>query len=328
MLKELLKKKEFSILAIIVVLSIILTILSPVFLNIGNFVDMAKGNAVFGIMALGMLLVLISGGIDLSVTANVTLTSLVTGVLLMNTELNMFLILIASMGVGGIVGLVNGLIITKIKIPPMVATLGTNSVILGSVLFATEGNMITGLPKWYQDFGMMSFLNVGDFKIPVQVIFYIGAIAATFFLLKYTLLGRGIYAVGGSESSASRVGYNVDNVKIFIYSFCGLLVGLAGFINTSIVQGVNPNTFVGIDMTIISIAVIGGASTLGGVGTVLGTVLGTILMAVINNGLILARVPTFYQKIVMGGIILLAVTIDVTNRKKEKAKLVRVDVEE
>ena len=327
-MKNLLKRNEFPILIITILLVFVLSLMTPNFFTIRNFVDISKGNTIYGIMALGMLCVLITGGIDLSIPGNITLTSLVCGKLLVNTGMGIAPILIICIIVGGLVGLVNGLLVTKLKLPAMVITLGINSILMCSVLYYTDGNMITGLPKWFQDFGFTRLFQVGDFSIPIQVVFLIVAAIITSFILHYTVIGRGVYAVGGSELSALRVGYKVDKIKILVYVYMGMLVGLAGFINTSIVQGVNPNTYVGIDMTVISIAVIGGASTLGGVGSVFGTILGTILMAFINNGLIIARVPTYWQNIVMGIIILAAITIDVVKRNIEKGKLVKVDVEE
>ena len=150
----------------------------------------------------------------------------------------------------------------------------------------------------------------------------------TSFILKYTLIGRGIYAVGGSESSAIRVGYNVNKIIVFIYVFSGLMTGLAAATHVSIVGQVDPNTYTGYELDVISTVVLGGASTLGGVGTVFGTVLGVVLMAIVKNGLILAKVPTYWQKVAMGLVILIAVSVDIINRKREQAKLVRVDVEE
>jgi ribose/xylose/arabinose/galactoside ABC-type transport system permease subunit len=327
-MKKLFKRNEFPILLITVLLVIVLSFLTSNFLTVRNMVDISKGNTIYGIMALGMLCVLITGGIDLSIPGNITLTSLVCGKLLVNTEMGIVPIIIICILVGGLVGLINGTLVTKLKLPAMVITLGINSILMGGVLYYTDGDMITGLPKWFQDFGFKRLLQVGDFSIPIQVVFFIIAAVLTYFILHYTVIGRGVYAVGGSELSAQRVGYKVDKIKILVYVYMGMLVGLAGFINTSIVQGVNPNTYFGIDMTVISIAVIGGASTLGGVGSVFGTILGTILMAFINNGLIIARVPTYWQNIVMGIIILAAITIDVVRRRAEKEKLVKVDVEE
>lgn len=332
--KEFLKKKEFGIIMIILFLSIVLTIVSSAFLKMDNILDFLRSNAVLGIMALGMLPVLISGGIDMSVSATIALCAVILGRFLVafpNT--NLVVVIVLTMLVGAGVGLMNGLIITKFKIPPIVATLGTMTIINGFVLLSTGGTWITGLPEWWKQFG--SF-QIGKFQtdsgsvtgISTQVLLFVGAILLTGFVLKYTLIGRGIYAVGGSESSAIRVGYNVNKIRLFIYIYSGMMVGLATIAHISIVGQVDPNTYNGYELDVISIVVLGGASTMGGVGTVFGTVLGLILMAVLKNGLILAHIPTYWQKVVMGLVILVAISIDVINRKREQEKLVRVDIED
>ncbi|WP_067141145.1 ABC transporter permease [Oceanivirga salmonicida] len=328
MINRLLKQKETLLILIVIILSTIIALINPTFLKIENFVDLMKGNSVLGIMALGMLIVLISGGIDLSITGIITLTSVITGILLRNTTFSLGLIILICVLVGGFVGLINGLIITRFEIPPIVVTLGTNSILMGLILYETEGNMITGLPQWFKNFGVLSIFKIGNLKLPIQTFLYLIVFLLVFLLINYTVIGRGFYAIGGNEISAMRVGYNVKLIRTLVYVFNGMLVGFAGIINTSIVQGVNPNTYIGTDMLVISIAVIGGASILGGVGTVTGTLLGTILMAIINNGLILAKVPTFWQKIAMGVIILIAISIDILNYKKQKLKLIKVDIED
>lgn len=327
-MKKLFVRKEFTILLIILLLSVLVTIINPSFLSLSNFVDVAKGNVVYGVMAFGMLLVLISGGIDLSIPGNITMCSVLFGIMLMQTTWPFELMIVLTIVAGAALGAVNGLLINYLKLPPFVATLGVNSILMGLVLYFTKGNMITGLPKWFQDFGMRKILEIGSFSIPIQVVLYLLALLLTYFILRHTVLGRGVYAVGGNLVNARRVGYNVDWINIFIYIFSGAMVGLSAVVNTSVVQGVNPNTYVGIDMTVISIAVIGGASTMGGVGSVLGTFLGTLLMGLLQNGLIMAKIPTFYQKIIMGAVILAAVTADILSRKREKEKLVHVDVDE
>ena len=328
MLKNLLKKKEFTILLIIIIFSLIITLLNSNFLRVGNFVDIAKGNAVYGIMAFGMLVVLISGGIDLSIIANITLSSVICGELLTKTNMSLIPIMLICIIVSGLVGLINGILITKANLPPFVATLGVNSIILGLVLYYTRGSMITGLPEWFKNFGVIKLLQIGEFSIPIQIVFYILAAVITYFVLRHTVFGRGIYAVGGNRLNAIRVGYNVDLTTIGIYVFSGFMVGLAAVVNTSVLQGVNPNTYAGVDMTVISIAVIGGASTLGGVGSVLGTILGTLLMGILQNGLIMAKISSFWQEIIMGIVILVAVSADIISRKRESAKLVHVEVDE
>ena len=192
---------------------------------------------------------------------------------------------------------------------------------------------ISGLPDHFTDFGGIKFFKFIDATgrevgFPIQVVILLIAALVTAIILRHTVIGRGIYAIGGSESSAIRVGFNTKNIKLFVYIYCGMMTGLAAVVNTSIVQQVDPNSFAGYELTVITTAVLGGASTMGGIGTVFGTLLGIFLMGIIQNGLILAKVPTFWQSIVMGIVIIATVSFDVISRKREKAKLVRVDVGE
>lgn len=333
-LKKITKQKEFGILLIIIILSAILSFLSDAFLKIDNVLDFMRSYAVLGIMAFGMLPVIISGGIDLSVSSSIALSAVVIGKILTTfPSINLFIVIFVSMITGGIIGAINGLIITKIKIPPIVVTLGTMTIVLGAVLLYTGGIWITGLPEWWKDFGR---LQIGKFQnfyggttgISIQVIILIIVGIIVHIMLKYTLIGRGIYACGGSESSAIRVGYNIYQVILYIYIFCGMITGIAAFTHISIVGQVDPNTYNGYELDVVAIVVLGGANTTGGYGTVFGTSLGIIMMAILKNGLILAKVPTYWQKVVVGIIIVIAVSVDVINRKREQAKLVHVDIEE
>ncbi len=330
---RILKKKEFGIFVIIVILLIIITIANNSFLRVDNILDTLRSNAVLGIMALGMLPILISGGIDLSVSATIALCAVVLGKFLVAfPNAHPIVVFIVTIGVGGMVGLINGLIITKFKIPPIVATLGTMTIINGAVLLYTNGIWITDLPVWWKEFGsfqigQFSSLSGSMVGISSQLLLFIIAAILTAAILKYSLIGRGIYAVGGSESSAVRVGYDVDKILILIYIYSGMMVGMAAIAHIGIVGQVDPNTYIGYELDVISIVVLGGASTMGGVGTVFGTVLGLVLLAILKNGLVLARIPTYWQKVVMGVVILIAISVDVINRKKQQENLIRVDIE-
>lgn len=327
------KNKELGILAIIIILSILITIINSSFLTFNNIFDVLKSNSFYGIMAFGMLPVLLSGGIDLSVSSTIALCAVVSGNFMKAfPNSNMAVTILVSLAVGALVGVINGLIITKIKIPPIVATLGTQTIILAGVLLYTNGEWISGLPDWFSEFGEFRIGHImsggQDVGVYSQILLLIAATIITWLLLRYTLLGRSIYAVGGNAQSAMRVGYHVDRILIFIYMYSGLMCGLAAIANTSIVGQIDPNTYLNYEMDVIAIVVLGGASLTGGIGSVFGTVLGVILMAVIKNGLVLARVSTYYQKIVMGIIILVTISIDAINRKIREDKMVRVDVDE
>ncbi|MEF9988403.1 MAG: ABC transporter permease [Hydrogenoanaerobacterium sp.] len=322
-MKKFVKRKEFAILIITLLVVLVISLMNSAFLGIENLLDLLKGNVVLGIMAFGMLPVIISSGIDLSVSSTIVFSSVVCGKMMTLLDTNLFCVTLAAILSGILIGLINGIIIAQIKIPPIITTLSMMGILLGAVLLFTNGVNISNMPDWFRKFGM---LTVGG--IPIQIIIFAAVGVLTWFILRYTLIGRGIYAIGDNEQSALRVGYNVKHIQIFIYSYCGALTGLAALMNTSIMQQVDPNTFSGFELNVISAVVIGGASTMGGVGTVFGTVLGVVLLGIINNGLILAKIPTFWQGIVMGSIILIAISADMISHKRAQNKLVHVDVEE
>lgn len=332
-MKLLKKRKEFGILLIIIVLSAAITLVNSSFLTASNIFDFLRSNAVYGIMAFGMLLILITGGIDLSVSSTIVLGAVLQGnYLVAHPDTNIVVIFLMVIVAGGLIGLINGLLITKIKIPPIVATLGVQTITNAGVLFYTKGAWISDLPQWYRDFG-----NFTLFKIPAgntytgiytQVLLLIAVGIVTWFILNKLLIGRGIYAVGGNAQSAERVGYNVDRIIIFAYIMSGIFSGLASIASVSIVGSVDPNTFTGYEMDVVAIVVIGGASLAGGIGTVFGTSLGIVLMAVIKNGLILVHISGYWQNAIMGVIILFTIAIDQISRNRERDHTIKVDVAE
>ena len=332
-MKQFLKSKQATILGISILLMVIITIINPVFIRIDNLMDVLKSNAVLGIIACGMLLSIITGGIDLSVGAIIAACTVVVGNLLVSTTESIILVFFASLICGGLMGLINGLLVAKIKIPPIVVTLGTMSIINGIVKYTTNGKWITGIPKKFLDFGRVRLFNIPvpgteqTTGIPIQIFFTVGIAVLTWFILKYTLFGRGIYAVGGNKTSAERIGYNIDRIQIMIYTYIGILAGLAGVVHNSIMIQVDPNVFGGFEMQVIAAVVLGGANIAGGYGNVSGTMIGVTFLAVSNNGLVLMKIPTFWQQILVGLIIIVAVTIDVLQRTRIEKMRTRVDVE-
>ena len=332
-MKLLRKRKEYGILAIIVILAIIISIVNPAFLKISNIFDFLRSNSVYGIMAFGMLLVLITAGIDLTCSSTIVLCAVIQGKLMQaNPTTNIFIILIVVIAVGGVIGLINGILITKIKIPPIVATLGVQTITNASVLFFTKGQWISDLPQWYKNFGNFTIFTMPSENtttgIYTQVLILIAAGILTWFILNKLLIGRGIYAVGGNIQSAQRVGYKVDRILIFVYIYSGIMAGLASVASVSIVGSVDPNTFTGYEMDVIAITVLGGASLAGGIGTVFGTSFGIVLMAVIKNGLLLMHISGYWQKAIMGAIILITIAIDAISQARERDQAIKVDVAE
>jgi simple sugar transport system permease protein len=326
-MKKLLKYKETNIVIIFFILCIALSFLNPVFLKASNLMDVITGNAVTGILAIGMTLVIITGGIDVSVAGVTTAVAVITGNLLMvlpDNFLSIIILFIAAPIIGIAFGAINGLLIAKIKIPPIVVTLGTMSIIEGLVLYFTNGNYTnsTNFPT--------IFLAFADFKfLGISVIIYIYLILAivTWLVLKYTLVGRSIYALGGNERSSVRVGINTSRVQLFIFSYMGMMAGFASIVQTAYTKAIDPNGLLGLELTVIAAVVLGGANIMGGRGTIFGTVFGTLLLGVIQNGLILAHIQTFWQDIVVGAIILIAVSYDHIQYKRSQSKFTKIEVE-
>lgn len=328
------KSKEMNILMVLIVISIIISFFNSSFLTIGNLLDVVKSNIVLAIMSMGMLLVLLTGGIDVSVASVISAVTVVIGQFMIHVSSNIVLIFIVGVIAGSLMGLINGLLIAKLKIPPIVATLGTMSIIFGLVLYLTNGTWITGIPQNFIDFGRV---QIGNFKvsgsnqltgIPIQFLFLVFAAALTWFILKYTVIGRNIYAIGGNKESAERIGINSDNLTLFIYTYEGFLIGLAAVVHTSIMRQVDPNAFIGFELQVIAAVVLGGASVLGGYGSVFGTLVGVSLFCVINNGLILMHIPVFWQKIVVGVVLITSISVDVIQKRRQEKKRIRVDIDE
>lgn len=331
-MKRFVKSKEMVILLIIVAISAIISINNSTFLRPDNLIDMLKGNTVLAIMAMGMLLAILTGGIDVSVSAIIAAVTMVVGRFMITFTGNVVMAFVIGCLFGALLGAINGVLIAKLKIPPIVVTLGTMSIINGLLLYYTNGTLINGIPAEFVNFGKITLFNIpngqdGTIGFPVQALFLIAAVVMTWILLKFTLIGRGIYAIGGNPTSAARIGYNLEKINIFIYTYIGFMTGLAGVVHTSIMRQVDPNAFAGFEMQVIAAVVLGGANILGGAGTVLGTLLGVVLLAIMNNGLILMHIPVFWQKIIVGLVIIIAVSIDVIQRKHAEKNLTKVDIE-
>ncbi|MCP8615670.1 ABC transporter permease [Salirhabdus salicampi] len=317
---SLFKTKEAGIGITLVILMIVLASMSPVFFTFNNLIELMRNNVVIAILAAGMTLVIITGGIDVSVAAITATCTVLVGNFLIHISDSVFLVLIASALLGTLLGAINGFFVAKIKIPPIVITLGTMSVFTGFTMYITGGVWITKIPQSFIDFGRIKILN-----IPIQLYFLLVIVILTWFILKYMNIGRHIYAIGGNVTSSIRSGIKIERVQMFVYSYVGFLAGIAAVVHTSIMRQVDPNAFSWVELQVIAAVVIGGASILGGVGSVWGSLLGVSLLAVLSNGLTLAHIPSFWHKIIVGTIILLAVSFDIIKRNRDEDKLAKID---
>lgn len=297
----------------LIILLIAFSILSPNFLQFDNIVGILLATAVNGVLAVGVTFVIITGGIDLSIGTVMTFASVMTGVFITMWHLPIPVGVIGGLIAGGVCGLVNGVTISKMKVPPFIATLGMMMITKGLAL------VISGTkPVYFVD--TPAFNNIAMFSIlgiPMAVIImFIAALIGSFILTK-TILGRYNFAIGSNEEATRLSGINVDLWKISIYTLCGIFAGLAGVIMASRLNSAQPALGQGYELDAIAAVVIGGTSLSGGEGTILGTVIGAFIMSVLINGLRILSVPQEWQTVVTGTIVIMAVYMDIMRRRKK-----------
>lgn len=307
--------RQFQSLLALAVMLAALALLSDKFLTVDNGWNILRQISVNLCLSIGMTLVILSGGIDLSigailglvgaVTAGLLKNGLVIGALSVKLEFTLFGAVVAGLGIGAAAGWLNGFAITRFRIPPFVATLGMLSVARGSTMLWTGGFPITSLGENFGSIGTGVLCG-----IPMPVWIALGLTIAFGVIARRTRFGRHVYAVGGNERAAHLTGLNVTRVKRVVYTLAGMLAGVAGLIVTARLDSAQPNAGLGYELDSIAAVVIGGTSLSGGRGSIWGTMLGCLIIGVLNNGLFLLNVSPFWQQVVKGLVILLAVGID------------------
>ncbi|MER1957114.1 MAG: ribose ABC transporter permease [Solibacillus sp.] len=293
----------------LILLMVVLTFLNPSFLTVDNLFNILRQVSISALIAFGMTFVILTGGIDLSVGSTLALTGAVAATLLA-AGTDPILAMAAAIGLGFILGAINGLIITKGKVAPFIATLATMTIYRGLTLVYTDGRPISGLGDSlsFQLFGKGYFLG-----IPVPVVTMILAFVLLYFILHKTTFGRRVYAVGGNEEASKLSGINPDRVKIAVYAITGMLAAISALIITSRLNSAQPTAGESYELDAIAAVVLGGTSLTGGKGWIFGTLVGALIIGVLNNGMTLIGVSSFFQQVVKGIVILLAVLMD---RKK------------
>jgi ribose/xylose/arabinose/galactoside ABC-type transport system permease subunit len=301
--------RKYGIYVAFVGVIVILSIISPSFLTWRNLLNIVRQSSIHGVMAVGMTFVILTAGIDLSVGSVLALT----GGLCASFEhagLPVLLIVIATLGIGAFIGSVNGLIITKGKVTPFVVTLGMMSVARGLAHIYTDGQPISGFGSSFRYIGANNFLGV-----PVPIIIFVLTLLIAAVVLRNTRLGRYTYAIGGNEEAVWLSGINVDRFKIAAYAISGFTAALGAIILTSRLNAGESIAGVGYELDVIASVVIGGTSLMGGRGSVWGTFVGALLIGTINNGMNLLVIPSYWQLVVKGSIIVGAALLD---RLREK----------
>ncbi|MGI6176662.1 MAG: ABC transporter permease [Christensenellales bacterium] len=305
--------REATVFLIIVVLCIITSMLSPAFLTWSNIKTTMLGLCSNGLMTIGMTIVLISGGMDLSVGSVMASASVICGICIVSGVPVVIAIILAII-VGILFGLLNALLIAKTTIAPMIITLGTMQIGRGLALVLTSGTpqSVATAPEAFL------FLGKGQIgEVPFLILFFIVVAIVFDILLRKSTAMRKIYYIGSNEDSARLSGINVVKTKLSVYALSGALAGVAGVLTTARFSTATPTTGLGAEMICISAAVIGGASTAGGEGTVLGSVLGIIMVNIINNALVLLNVSVYWQDLISGVILILAVLFDYLSHRKK-----------
>jgi len=302
---------KYGIFIILLILMLFMTIMIPGFLSTRNIFNIMRQMSIKGLLALGVTLIIITGGIDLSSGAVVAFASVVTASFAQPGD-SFLLAIIVGLGAGALAGLINGTIISKAKIPPFIATLGMMQAARGVALLYSGGRPIGNLSEAFE------FIGGGDILgLPVPIIIFSLLIIITHLILSQTKLGKSIYAIGGNEEAAYICGINVPRVKLIIYTYAGLLAGLGAIILTSRISSGQPTAGLTYEMDAIAGTVIGGTSLSGGIGSIGGTVVGVMIIGVLNNGLDLMNVSSYWQQILKGVIIVTAIIIDVWKRKRQ-----------
>ena len=321
-MKRLLRRNETLVAVTLIVLCLVIGLNNPTFFTVGNLFTLLRSSIVTGIFAMGVLIVIISGGIDVSFTA-IGIFALYATVKLMlyfAPEASIWLgfLIAALIGLG--LGLINAFFIAQFKLPTLIVTLGTLSMFHGFLLFAIGNQIIRDVPPALTEFARATLLQIpqerGIANLHPAIFLVIAIVIIVWLLLNYTMLGRGIYALGGAPEAAERAGFNVTRIQYFIYGSVGLLSGIAGMTFGALARQANPQDLVGSELNVIAAVVLGGAYLTGGRGTVLGTLLGVILVVIANNSLILIGVPTVWQRVVIGLIILIGTGIPAIQERR------------
>lgn len=322
MLKKIIKSNEFITFLIIIFLSILIGIINPAFFLVSTIFDVLRASNVYNIMAFGLLLVVILGGIDISFVAISAVASYGTHMLMLNLgyEGGITLYFIIAGIIGLLCGLFNGFLISKFNLPVFDLTLATQTMWYGFSLFFLGATANFDLPEgmvgYYANYiAVVQDPFVGQTGLHISVLYVLVIGFIIWWMLKYTMLGRGIYAVGGNKEVAIRSGYNINRITLTVFAIMGVLAAIAGITQSGFQRNFSPTLFIGQNLDVLAAVILGGATITGGRGTVIGTFLGVILVQLINRALILTGIPVEWQKLVLGAILIIFTAIPAIHEK-------------
>ena len=303
--------RELVLFAVLILVVVVMSFLSPVFLTLSNMLNTSRFFTEIGLIALGMTLIIITAGIDLSVGSNLALVSVAIG-FSFAAGLPLPLAILFGVFVGLAAGAFNSFFVTQLELHPLVVTLGTLALFRGVAFGLSDADAVSDFPPWFDYFGQF-FIG----PIPGQLIVFVVAVFVVWMILARTRFGRYVYAIGNNEEAARFSGVPIRRVKIALYTGTGFLVALAAIIYTSRVSTARADSGTGLELDVIAAVVLGGASIYGGKGTIAGTVLGLLIIATLRNGLVLAGVSSTWQLFILGVLLIAAVFFNEFFRKEE-----------
>lgn len=306
--------REFNVLLTLILIGALISFVTPYFLTTNNLMGVSRAFSLTAIMSIGMVMVIITGGIDLSVGSVMGLSSLVTALCFAAGQ-SMLVAVGAGLLVGVTFGAMNGLLVTVIGLPPFIATLGTLSIGRGLMYVVTHGVPVT--PDVPEGFLFIGQGYIGPVPVPVVIMLLMTVIFTV--VMRMTRFGRHVYATGGNENAARLSGVKTNRVKMIVYTLSGLIASLAGVVSFSRYLSAEPASGFGAELDVIAAAAIGGASLAGGVGSVAGAVVGAALTGVISNGVVLMNINTYAQQAITGAVIIIAVSLDVLRARYKRS---------
>lgn len=312
--RHLFSRHEFVVFVFLLVVGALLSLWTDTFFTSNNLFNVSRDFSWIAIAAFGQGIVIVIGGVDLSVGAMMALAGLISA-LCMQGGLAVPLAVLAGLLTGGVMGWLNGTVVARVRLPPFIVTLGTMSIARGIAFGLTGGWPVRDLPQGFRLLGQRD-LSLGPWSLPLPFLFMLGMAVLVSLLLSQTVVGRYIYTLGGGERALLVSGVDFVQVKVLVYTLCGLLTAFGGLLMTARLGVAAPTAAVGYELDIVAAAVIGGTSLFGGEGSILGVLLGAAIMQMLRNGLVLLGFPAYWQTLVIGTMILIAILLDYWRRQR------------
>jgi len=311
LLRSIFRVRESIMVVLILITCVIMTLLSPYFLSSTNFLAIARGFSMEGIVTIGMVLLLIAGAFDLSVGSVMAFTGIITAILITDMNLPYVVAVLGGLLTGLFIGFINGLMVTRLRINPLIATLGMMTIIRGMALGFTEGKPVINVPL---NFAWLGQGSIAQIPVPFIIMFVI-ALIVDFFLRRGRTL-RQLYYVGGNQRAARLSGIPVDRIMLLSFVGTGVAAALGGILSMARLTSGIPTAYAGVELRVIAACVIGGSSMSGGEGTVFGGLLGLVFMALVSNAMTLLGVSVYWEGVVTGTILVVAVGLDMLSRRR------------